>query len=121
MNQTYGQIADLVSDATSAGVVCDKWLKPLRERLSADSRYCKKSLVEGAIYTSDLNKQKAIKESIQFAMLDRKYNMAPESILVGPNWTVTGPLKLLQKIEPHLGGVVQDNTCAVVNGNGDGC
>ena len=122
----YGQIADLLKAAEGAGLSCSgRWLRPKRVRLSADSRYCSPegSLEAFAIYSSDTNKDKAVQESVEFAQIWRDEN-APElisSIIVGPNWTVEGSLDELKKVQKGMGGVLQDNTCAVPGETGSGC
>jgi hypothetical protein len=118
---TYGQIDDLVDAVTDAGLACDRWLKPKRERLAADSRYCKAPSAAVSIYTSPEDQQKAIRESKQFAVMWRKYGDEPSSLLVGENWIVEGSLDEVKTLEPALGGVVQDNSCAVAKAPQGGC
>lgn len=118
---TYGQIDDLVQAVDEAGLVCSKWEKPKRERLAADSRYCgdEESVAAASIYTSGQKKDKAIRESVEFAELWRAQD-APEmvaSLLVGENWIVEGTLDEVKGMEGDLGGVVQDNSCQVSRDN----
>ncbi|MGB3764487.1 MAG: hypothetical protein WA966_14830 [Ornithinimicrobium sp.] len=122
---TYGQIDDLVQAVDDAGLQCSTWTKPLRERLAADSRYCEDgdSIAAMNIYASGRQMQRAIGESVQFAELYREEN-SPElvaSLLVGENWIVEATLDDVRRLEPELGGVVQDNSCAVVSSGADGC
>lgn len=113
--KTYSTIEELVQDAIAAGIDCPYLETPLRQRLSADSRYCatkKDGDVTGLptfdIYATGGDLEKGRREAIEFAKIDVEYGDTPNSILVGPNWIVGGPLDQVATASDSMGGVVQN-------------
>lgn len=111
---TYGDVDDLVEAVADAGWTCDV---PVETPVSGDTetvRYC--SPVEDPealtfeIFSSDGDLANGVEEAEDSAEFSISEGWAPSSILVGANWLIGGPLEVLERIEPEMGGELTDLT-----------
>lgn len=101
----YGSLADLKEAAVTAGYSCPQWDQDDQVTLAAESGSCSDADVF-ATYVTDSDLQDQIDQYKENNEMLEESGIDASTILVGPNWTVSGDEKPVQALRKGIGGKI---------------